>query len=107
MGPCLARLRAVSCSMSGQVKQRFRTIVIALLLGLAPALSSTRAAGAQQSPSALPNAVIPAPTHDFGEVKQGERLTHTFVIRNDGGAPLEIQRIDFSVPGVRIAFPHT
>jgi hypothetical protein len=30
-------------------------------------------------------------THDFGEVYEGEHLSHTFTIRNPGTAPLEIR----------------
>lgn len=33
---------------------------------------------------------FPEPAHDFGEVEQGDVLTHTFVVRNAGDAPLEL-----------------
>ena len=43
--------------------------------------------------SAAPLAVIESPTHDFGAVYAGEKIYHTFEIRNEGDAPLEIEKV--------------
>ncbi|MFQ5590854.1 MAG: redoxin family protein, partial [Phycisphaerae bacterium] len=40
-----------------------------------------------------PKIVIPEPVHDFGETWMGPKLTHTFVIKNEGDAPLHIERV--------------
>jgi len=37
-----------------------------------------------------PKAVFPAMGHDFGTVDRGDKLEHTFIVRNEGTAPLEI-----------------
>lgn len=37
-----------------------------------------------------PKAVYPAMVHDFGTVERGATLEHTFIVRNEGTAPLEI-----------------
>jgi len=39
---------------------------------------------------AQPKAVFPAMEHDFGTVDRGTMLEHTFIVRNEGTAPLEI-----------------
>jgi hypothetical protein len=41
-----------------------------------------------------PVAVVDQASHDFGEVYEGERISHTFRIRNTGTAPLEIREPD-------------
>jgi hypothetical protein len=30
---------------------------------------------------------------DFGTVKEGDRLSHDFIVRNDGEVPLEIHKV--------------
>jgi len=40
-----------------------------------------------------PRAVIEAPLADVGEVSRGERVTHDFIISNEGDAPLEITEV--------------
>jgi hypothetical protein len=44
--------------------------------------------------------VVPERTHTFGTVKQGETITHTFVIRNSGKVPLKIARMELSEQGM-------
>ena len=43
-----------------------------------------------------PKLVIASTEHNFGEVKAGEVLTHSFVVKNEGTADLEIKNV---VPG--------
>ncbi len=44
--------------------------------------------------AAAPKAEIPETTHDFGKVFEDKELTHTFIIKNTGDAPLHIKDID-------------
>ncbi len=37
-----------------------------------------------------PSIQFPEPTYDFGTINQGDKTTHTFVIRNIGDEPLKI-----------------
>ncbi len=48
------------------------------------------------SPAAdrAPRAVLTETQFNFGEVFEDRELSHTFVIRNNGEAPLEIQKVD-------------
>ena len=48
-----------------------------------------------------PKAVLDATTHDFGRVSRGTVVTKSFVIRNTGTAPLLIESMQFSTPGMR------
>ena len=41
-----------------------------------------------------PRAVFKATNHDFGKVKQGEVVTHEFVFKNAGDAPLIVDRVE-------------
>ena len=48
-----------------------------------------------------PHAVLDAATQDFGRVARGSVLSGAFVIENAGSAPLIIDRMEFSSPGIR------
>jgi hypothetical protein len=52
----------------------------------------------------VPHAVVTAPTHDVGTVKQGERVDHIFNLRNDGTASLKLQLARLSLPGMTAKF---
>lgn len=41
-----------------------------------------------------PRAVFKETTHDFGKVKQGDVVTHEFVFKNEGGAPLVVEKVE-------------
>jgi hypothetical protein len=41
-----------------------------------------------------PRAVFKSTARDFGKVKQGDVLTHEFVFKNEGGAPLVIEKVE-------------
>jgi hypothetical protein len=43
---------------------------------------------------AAPHAVIQATAFDFGKITEDQPLTHTFVIKNTGTAPLTIEEVD-------------
>jgi hypothetical protein len=55
----------------------------ALLIGLA-LLSGAARGGAAEAPQVL----LAESEHDFGEVWEGEPLSHDFAFHNAGGAPL-------------------
>jgi len=61
------------------------SVVLALTL-LPPVFS----AGAAPTPGV----VLSETRHDFGEVFEDRQLSHTFVIKNSGDAPLEILKVD-------------
>jgi len=46
------------------------------------------------SAGAAPRAAFMETQHDFGEVFEDRQLSHTFVIKNSGDAPLEILKVD-------------
>ena len=37
-----------------------------------------------------PHIYFPGPSHDFGTIAEGEKVSHTFVVRNTGDAPLRL-----------------
>ncbi|HPW16764.1 MAG TPA: DUF1573 domain-containing protein [Candidatus Aminicenantes bacterium] len=41
-----------------------------------------------------PKAVFKAVSHDFGQVKQGDVVSHEFVFKNEGGAPLVVESVE-------------
>lgn len=53
---------------------------------------------------AAPRVVVPTPRHDFGIVPPSEVLEHTFVLRNEGTAPLEIYGVEASCACTATAF---
>jgi Protein of unknown function (DUF1573) len=78
--------------------------LLVLLLSLIGAAAVSRSLLAQ---AASPRASVPAPSHDFGTVRKGERLTHTFTMLNEGAAPLTILRIQLTAPGTKTSFRKT
>jgi hypothetical protein len=60
------------------------------------ALSSAAQAQATQLPGGkkpAPKLIIEATEHNFGVVKEGVKIAHTFKIKNEGDANLEIVRV--------------
>src|SRR5262245_36998325 len=49
--------------------------------------------------------VTSATDHDFGVVKQGDRLSHAFQIWNTGETPLHIEKVEMNVSGLTTQFP--
>ena len=43
-------------------------------------------------------------SHDFGTVAQGQKVVHAFTLRNDGTAPLTIERVDLSAGSMAARF---
>jgi len=61
-----------------------RTIITTLMLTLA--VSATALA------APAPNLVVDRPVYDFAIITQGKKVTHSFVLKNKGTAPLHILR---------------
>jgi len=40
-----------------------------------------------------PRLVLSEEVYDFGEVREGERIVHDFIVTNSGSAPLEIKKV--------------
>ena len=66
----------------------------ALVVVAAAALCFASQVGAADSPKAF----VPAGSYDFGTVKQGERVSHCFELRNQGSAPLKIEKMQLTLP---------
>ncbi len=43
-----------------------------------------------------PKIVFSEPKHDFGEIKEGEVVSHTYTFKNEGTLPLEILAVNVS-----------
>ncbi|MFH1723276.1 MAG: DUF1573 domain-containing protein [Elusimicrobiota bacterium] len=86
------------------------TVIYAALICLMPALifaADCGDAGCGEDPPAVlllpepdvsageagPRIVFPSPEHDFGEIPQGETVTHDFVFKNEGPGTLEIGEV--------------
>ena len=61
----------------------------ALFILLVCAVSAAAASAAQSQPKA----VVPEVVYTFPPVVEGEQVTRTFPIRNEGDAPLIIERV--------------
>jgi len=51
-----------------------------------------------------PRAVFVEKSFNFGKVKQGVEVTHKFQVKNEGTAPLLLDRVDFDLPGLTAKF---
>lgn len=69
-----------------------RNCVMALLLVLALA-GAARAQNHDGAAASRPKLELARTDHNFGEVKQGEQVSHTFIIKNTGTATLEIKDV--------------
>lgn len=79
------------------MKPRF-TLILAILTLAATSLVAGSPVTAQDTPAtqeakAKPRVEVDQPEALFGEAAKGEELTHDFVVRNTGDAPLEITRV--------------
>jgi len=48
--------------------------------------------------------VFPEASYDFGTVKQGTRVAHTFTVKNNTATPLTIQSVELSLPEMNARF---
>jgi hypothetical protein len=80
--------RKETSAMSRTLRTATPAILTLLTLGAAALLVAPAAGQALH-----PRAVMPDPVYDAGGVAKGEKISHDFVIRNDGEAPLEISDV--------------
>ena len=74
--------------------RRLRAVGGFSFLAMAVLAATFFLSGGTTAASADPQVSLSETQHDFGEVYEDRQLTHTFVIRNTGNAPLEISKVD-------------
>ena len=67
--------------------------VVAAVLAVSAWGQEAAVSEAEEESVAQPNLVLVEPVFEFGEVDNSETVTHTFVLRNEGDAPLEISDV--------------
>ena len=75
------------------IRRALQAAALAAALALLGPAALAQAPDAPEAEAARPEAVFPTFVHDFGEVGRGDRLRHSFVVRNEGDAPLEVQSV--------------
>jgi len=70
--------------------------ILSILVLLIPVCASPQEILGKKSNSV----VVREESHNFGSTKQGDTVTHTFVIRNAGDKPVRIERMELSDPGM-------
>lgn len=73
------------------MKQKITLLVMLLVLAL-PGLGRSQQKQSEQPPGA-PKLVVEKVTHDFGIVRPGTRLSHSFAIKNQGTEDLLIKSV--------------
>ncbi len=81
---------------------RPQVAILALMLVGASAVAADDAT----APAATPRAVPVESSYDFGSVPPAEVLEHTFAIRNEGTAPLLIEKVDSDCKCTAVEFDH-
>ncbi|MCU0579431.1 MAG: DUF1573 domain-containing protein, partial [Desulfobacterota bacterium] len=66
-----------------RMRCKFKILVAVLLVGFTLSLAGWALAGG-------PQLTVPEPSHDFGEVAEGEVVSHEFTLRNTGTEALQI-----------------
>lgn len=73
------------------------TVFLALACGafMAPAVNgaSGDASAPGSGPENLPVLQVSEVLHDFGELPEGESVSHDFIVKNTGGGELVIQKV--------------
>lgn len=69
------------------------TVTLASFAILLAAVTFPGAAAQEEATGPAPRAVVVEPIADLGAVDRGETVTHDFVIRNEGDAPLQILEV--------------
>jgi Protein of unknown function (DUF1573) len=77
------------------------TAILGMLIWRSGAIEGV---GQPPAPTERPRAVVVEPDYDFGTLEQGQLVTRSFTIRNEGTAPLTISRVDLSQPFMRSRF---
>jgi hypothetical protein len=72
---------------------RLQAAILAFVAVTAPAFAAESAPPAPAAAAAAPKAVVPELRHDFGVVAPNDVLRHTFEVRNEGTAPLLLEKV--------------
>src|SRR5437868_11418820 len=48
--------------------------------------------------------ITPEAAYDFGTIKQGSKVSHSFAVKNSTATPLTIQSVELSMPGMHARF---
>ncbi len=80
---------------------RFITGCVLLITGL---IAFSWALSLREPGKLTPKAVLLDQRYDFGIVKRGEKIVHRFHLRNEGSAPLNLQRAELTVPGMKVSY---
>jgi Protein of unknown function (DUF1573) len=73
---------------------RLKATLIALILAAAVVVVAAQKKAANNTPgSGQPKLAMDSFEHSFGTIKAGTALNHTFKVKNDGKAPLEITNV--------------
>jgi hypothetical protein len=73
---------------------------LSTIVGIAAAMLTLLAATSTAAEAPSPNAVYPVRTYDFGTVKQGQKVSHCFVVRNEGKGPLRTAGMQLPTPEI-------
>lgn len=86
--------------MNARTLRRLGAVLAILTVGATAAIQAQdpaaqkKTVAAKPVPGSRPKAVFQATSHDFGKVKQGDVVNHEFAFKNEGGAPLLIEKIE-------------
>ncbi len=72
---------------------RLKTMVILILGWCLLGLAAVSAAGEDPTAERSPSAFLPETQYTFGSTPEGTELTHDFVVKNRGDAPLVIEKV--------------
>ncbi len=73
---------------------------LSTIISVTAAILTLLAAPSYAGEAAAPDAVYPVRTYDFGTVKQGEKVSHCFVVRNEGKATLTTTGMQLPSPEI-------
>lgn len=73
---------------------------LSTILSVIAAMMTLLAGPSAAAEALAPNALYPVRTYDFGTVRQGEKISHCFVVRNQGKAPLTITGMQLPSPEI-------
>jgi len=83
--------RSTSSYWSRAIRRVWASTTVAVLACGVASMSLSAALAHVQTSSV---AIVDQPAYDFGNVYEGEHVSHTFQVRNAGSAPLEIREAD-------------
>jgi hypothetical protein len=80
---------------------------ILMTLALAAVVGGAEDIGPPPPPTQPPKVVCPQPAFDWGTVFTAQEVTHTYALRNEGGAELQITSVQESCKCTAVEYPKT